>query len=62
VLAQGMNAASAFCACDRVVALQDERGDPIRWHLSEIPLPVGYALALATEGEARSVSFRLRSS
>lgn len=56
----GLDSLQAFCAFDPVVALQDERGVPIQWHLNDIPMPAGYAMALATEGApVRNVSFRL---
>lgn len=56
----GLDSLQAFCALDPVVALRDERGIPIQWHLSEIPMAAGYAMALATEGgPVRNASFRL---
>jgi hypothetical protein len=56
----GLDSLQTFCALDPVVALQDERGIPTQWHLSEIPMAAGYSMALATEGgRVRHVSFRL---
>jgi 4'-phosphopantetheinyl transferase len=57
---RGLDLLQATCALDPVVALEDDRGSPIRWYLNEIPTLAGYAMALAAEGgPVRHVSFRL---
>ena len=56
----GLDSLQALCVLDPVVALRDERGTPIQWYLSDIPMPTGFSMALAAEGgPVRNVSFRL---
>lgn len=57
---RGLDTMQTFCTCKPVVPLPDERGIPIDWHLSEIPMPPGQYMALASErGGAQSRCFRL---
>lgn len=55
----GLDSLKAFCTLDPDIALQNERGTQIKWHLSDLPMIAGYAMALATEGgPVQNVSFR----
>jgi len=46
----GLGSLKEFCTLDPDIALQDERGTLTNWHLIDIPILTGYAMAFAAEG------------